>query len=200
MSDISKPSVTKDATIGEVAVVYRCFFEIAGVGQSGYTLSLKITDTAGSSVTLVENTDWRKVERSNISGDYEVVIGISNFTILGQYTIEIDSGNPDDGKLVFHFTLQGVYGMVNDGAPTTTGFTTNLASSVQDFYVDPCKILIDSFEAFFFMALTHKSFNNTDTGNIFLQDRVEIIEFLLNNHKDRAHFGDQDTNCQTSEQ
>ena len=143
MSNISKPSVTKETSpFTEVVVVYRCFFEIGGVGQDGYTLALKITDAAGSNVALVENTDWKQTPMTNIAGDYEVRIGMSNFTTLGQYTIEVNSGNVDAGKLVNHFTLQGVYGMVNDGAPATTGFVTNLASSTTGFYNDAYLLMV----------------------------------------------------------
>jgi len=136
VSTISKPTITKDVTINEVSVVYRCFLDAGGVGLGGLTPLLKITDTVGTNVTLVENTDWRKVERSNIGGDYEIIIGISNLPILGQYTIEVDSQDPAVGKVVTHFTLNGIYGMINDGAPTTTSFTTNLSSSTLDFYKD----------------------------------------------------------------
>jgi len=141
MSNISEYFVAKDATINEIAVIYRCFLEAGGQGIGGLTPLLKITNPAGTNVTLVENTDWRKVERSNVNGDYEVIIGISNFTSFGQYTIEIDSQDPGVGKLIAHFTLKGVYGTIVSGA-STTGFVTDLASTVTDFYKDSYLLMI----------------------------------------------------------
>src|SRR4030067_891235 len=141
MSNISEYFVAKDATINEVAVIYRCFLEAGGQGIGGLTIALKITNPAGTNVTLVENTDWRKVERSNVCGDYEVIIGLSNFTTFGQYTIEIDSQDPGVGKLVTHFTLKGVYGTVVSGA-SPTGFVTDLPSITTDFYQDSFLLMI----------------------------------------------------------
>lgn len=141
MSNISDYFVAKDATINEVAVIYRCYLEAGGYGLGGLTLLLKITDPVGTNVTLVENTDWRKVERGNIAGDYEVIIGMSNLVTLGQYTIEIDSQDPAVGKLVTHFTLKGVYGLIVSGA-STTGFVTDLPSTVTNFYNDSYLLMI----------------------------------------------------------
>lgn len=141
MSNISDYFVTKDATINEVAVVYRCFLDAGGMGLGGLVCLLKITDPVGTNVTLVENTDWRKVERGNIAGDYEIIIGMSNFTSFGQYTIEIDSQDPAVGKLTTHFTLKGVYGLIVSGA-STTGFVTDLASTVLDFYKDSFLLML----------------------------------------------------------
>ena len=141
MSNISEYFVAKDGTINEVAVIYRCFLEAGGQGMGGLTIALKITNPVGTNITLVENTDWRKVERSNVNGDYEVIIGISNFTSFGQYTIEIDSQDPGVGKLIAHFTLKGVYGTIVSGA-STTGFVTDLASTVTDFYKDSYLLMI----------------------------------------------------------
>lgn len=141
MSNISEYYITKDTTINEVAVVYRCFLDAGGSGLGGLIPLLKITDPSGTNVALVENTDWRKVERTNITGDYEIIIGMSNFTAFGQYTIEIDSQDPAVGKLVTHFTKEGVYGIVVSGA-TTTGFVTDLASSVTDFYNDSFLLML----------------------------------------------------------
>jgi len=135
MSHVSAPAIAKDATL-EACVVYRAFFEASGAGLAGLTLLLKITNTAGANITpLTLNTHWKFTELTNIVGDYEVLIKIKNILeTFGQYTVEIDSQHPAGGKLVSHFTQEAIFGKVNDAAPSTLSFITDLASATTDFY------------------------------------------------------------------
>lgn len=137
MSNISDYSVISTSAPIEIALLYRCYFDVGGVGLGGLTPTLKITDYNGTNMSLGENTNWAKVERGNIPGDYEIIIRVYNFTVLGmQYTIEIDSQDPGAGKLVTHFTYKDVYGRITDASPTTTSFLTDLPSTTLDFYKD----------------------------------------------------------------
>jgi len=146
MSTISKPYVKKSSDLSNVlAVFYRVHFEVAGTGVTGLSPTLKITDTAGSNVTpLTESTHWKRTERSNVAGDYEIAIDIAKVSTFGTYTIEVDSTDPGAGKLVTHFTISGVYGKVNDGSATSTSFITDLSSAVNDFYKDSLLLPIDT--------------------------------------------------------
>lgn len=145
MSSISQPVIAKETTMTTeyASVVYRVHFEASGVGMDGLSLLLKITDPAGTNVTLTKWTtsgNWNQVDMANVAGDYEVRIGMSNFASLGQYTIEIDSQDAGAGKLVTHFTMQGVYGRVASGTPSTTAYIIDTlgvtASAVDEFYDD----------------------------------------------------------------
>jgi len=140
MSNISKRYVGKHASPIEIALFYRCFFDAGGVGLPGLTPAIKVTKPDGTNMTplVYGAADWTFVERTNVIGDYEVVITLREFTSFGQYTIEIDSQDPGAGKLVTYFTLEGVYGWIypNTPTPTPTAFAVNLPSTVTDFYKD----------------------------------------------------------------
>lgn len=142
-SKISQPTIVKDATLAAACVSCRCSFDIGGVGQTGYTPTLKITNVAGSNVTpLTLDTHWRRVEQSNIAGDYEIIILLSKFTSFGTYTIEVDSGNVDAGKLTAYFTIEGQYCTVQtDAGNSTTQLKTDLPSSTNNFYNTPGLVL-----------------------------------------------------------
>ena len=148
MSNISEYYVGRHASAIETAVFYRCFFEAGGVGVTGLSLLLKITNPAGNNVSLTYGTTWTYAERSNIVGDYEIVISLlpaaAIFSSFGQYTIEIDSQDPGVGKLITHFTLNGVYCRVYPGtpAPTTTQFKVDLPSTTLDFYKDAYLLML----------------------------------------------------------
>lgn len=152
MSNISEYLVAKETTVTTeyASVVYRVHFETSGIGIDGLSLLLKITDSAGSNVSLTKwngsTGDWNQIDRANVAGDYEVRIGMSNFTSLGQYTIEIDSQDPGAGKLVTHFTMQSVYARVASGTPSTIAYiieTLGVTTSiVDDFYKDAYSLFV----------------------------------------------------------
>jgi len=147
MSSISNPTVIKDATIADVSVSYRVFFESGGTGLSGLTLALKVFGPDEAEVTpLTENTHWvqSEVDATDAKGEYTLSIIIpGKLATLGHYSVVIDSQDPGAGKLVGHLTMNGIYSLINDAAPTTTGFVTDLTSAVDDFYNDSLILFID---------------------------------------------------------
>ena len=137
MSNLSAAYISKNTDLGgNASVIYRAWFEIAGVGKDGLTLALKVMDPAGNLVSLTENTHWKQYARANVQGGYEVAILIpGKLDTLGQYTVEIDSQDPGALKLVGQLTMNRIYGKITDAAPTSTSFTTDLPSSTNNFYV-----------------------------------------------------------------
>src|SRR3990172_7568587 len=120
MSNLSHPMILKDTGFSTPVVTYRVYFDVNGSPVSGLSVSLTITSPTGTNVSLTENTNWKQVERTNISGDYEVIVKTGVFSSFGPYTIKIDSNDPGAGSLVAHLPIEGVFGAVTDTTPTAT--------------------------------------------------------------------------------
>ncbi len=56
------------------------------------------------------------------------------------------------------------------------------------------EILVGFFEALALMAGTNESLDHTHPGNIFLQDGIELVQFLLHGQKHRPHLDAEDGN------
>lgn len=128
---ISNKSIKRNVTIGPI-LSFRCFFDNAGVGVNSLSPTMNLTNPLGSGEALVLNTDYVRTELSNIAGDYELGLLLTRVSSVGNYTVEIDSGDVDVGKAVDHMTALSPFGTVTS-ASATANWTT-LPVNMTDFY------------------------------------------------------------------
>lgn len=128
---ISNKTIKRNGTIGPV-LSFRCHFTIGDSGISSLTPTLNLTNPAGSGVALVLNTDYVRTELSNVVGDYEIGLLLTQISSFGNYTLEADSGNVDAGKAVDYVTALSPFGTVSSAS--TIDVWTSLPATLPNAY------------------------------------------------------------------